>query len=218
MATRPLIQNGIGALEAMFGESPADAKVLHSLQNELKHRQVPRAIALLQKVEKALKSGSIPPADAELEVMSPERASLTEILKRHRSVAADKQPTLWTENDHDAPGVPATSAPTVPAKPAPSASAPVGPEHVLVSPPAEQSFPKTETSGMSVSDAYQRLQATPGTSWETLEETRQRIVQLSHPENLAKVGDKKRMELVTEAKRANLAYEVIRQERIPNFR
>lgn len=217
MATRPLIQNGIGALEAMFAESSADAKVLRSLQDELKHRQVPRAIALLQKVEKALKSGSVPAADAELEVMSPERARLTEILKRHRSLATDKQPALWTENDHDAPGGPATSAPTVPARPAPSTSAPVGPDHVFVSPPGEKSPLKTETPTMRVSEAYQRLQATPSTSWETLEETRQRIVQQSHPENLAKVSEKKRIELITEAKLANLAYEVIRTERTPNF-
>lgn len=217
MSTRPLIQNGIGALEAMFGESPADAKVLRSLQDELKHRQVPRAIALLQKVEKALKSGNVPEANAELERMSPARARLTEILQRHRSLAADKQPALWAENDNDAPGVPATSASAVPAKTAPSASAPVGPERVLVSPQAEKPSLETETPNMSVSEAYQRLQATMGTNWETLEETRQRIVQQSHPENLAKVSEKKRIELVTEAKRANLAYEVIRKERIPNF-
>lgn len=217
MATRPLMQNGIGALEAMFAESPADAKVLRSLQDELKHRQVPRAIALLQKVEKALKSDKVPEADAELGTMSPERARLTEILKRHRSLAADKQPALWAENDDDAPGVGATSAAAVAAKPAPSASAPVGPGHVLVSPPAEKPSLKTETPSMSVSEAYQRLQAAPGTSWETLEETRQRIVQQSHPENLTKVSEKKRIELVTEAKKANLAYEVIRKERVPNF-
>lgn len=217
MSTRPLIQNGIGALEAMFGESPADAKVLRSLQDELKHRQVPRAIALLQKVEKALKSDTVPEANAELERMSPARARLTEILQRHRSLAADKQPALWAENDNDAPGVPATSASAVPAKTAPSASAPAGPERVLVSPQAEKPSLETETPNMSVSEAYQRLQATMGTNWETLEETRQRIVQQSHPENLAKVSEKKRIELVTEAKRANLAYEVIRKERIPNF-
>ena len=217
MATRPLMQNGIGALEAMFAESPADAKVLRSLQDELKHRQVPRAIALLQKVEKALKSDKVPEADAELQPMSPERARLTEILKRHRSLAADKQPALRAENDNDAPGVDATSASAVPAKPPPSASAPVGPGHVLVSPPAEKPSLKTETPSMSVSEAYQRLQAVPGTGWETLEETRQRIVQQSHPENLAKVSEKKRIELVIEAKKANLAYEVIRKERVTNF-
>lgn len=217
MATRPLMQNGIGALEMMFGESPGDAKVLLSLQEELKHRQVPRAIALLQKVEKALKSGSVPAADAELEVMSPERARLTELLKRHRSLAADKQPALWTENNHDSPGVSATSASTGLAKPAPSASAPVGPEPVLVSPRAEEPPLKRDTPSMSVSEAYQRLQATPSTSWEILEATRQRVVQQSHPETLANMSEKKRIELVTEAKRANLAYEVIRKERIPNF-
>jgi hypothetical protein len=217
MATRPLIQNGIGALEAMFAESSADTKVLLSLQDELKHRQVPRAIALLQKVEKALKSGSVPAADAELEVMSPERARLTEILRRHRSVAADKQPALWTENDDVAPAVPATSASAVSSPPAPSASSQIGSAHVIVAPPAEKPPLTAETLSMSVSEAYQRLQSTPGTTWEALEETRQRIVQQSHPANLVKVSEKKRIELVAEAKRANLAYEVIRKERIPNF-
>jgi hypothetical protein len=217
MATRPLMQNGIGALEAMFAESPADAKVLRSLQDELKHRQVPRAIALLQKVAKALKSGSVPDADVKLETMPPTLTQLTEIKKRHRSLAVDKQPALWAENDNGAPRVTATSASAVPAKLAPSARAPVGSEHVLMSSPAEKPPLKTETPSMSVSEAYHRLQAAPGTSWETIEETRQRVVQQSHPENLAKVSEKKRVELVIEAKRANLAYEVIRKERIPNF-
>ncbi len=123
-------------------------------------------------------------------------------------------PALWAEN---APRVPATSASAVPAKLAPSARASIDSEHVLVSSPAEKSPLKTETPSMSVSEAYQRLQAAPSTSWETIEETRQRVVQQSHPENLAKVSEKKRVELVIEAKRANLAYEVIRKERIPNF-
>lgn len=217
MATRPLIQNGIGALEAMFAESPADATVLRSLQAELTHRQVPRAIALLQKVEKALQSGNVSEADAELETMSPEQARLTEILKRRRSLVSDKQPALWAENDDDAPAVPTTSPSKAPAKQASSASVPVGREHVLVSPPSEKPPLKTDTPGMSVSEAYQRLQAAPGTSWETLEETRQRVVQQSHPENLAKVSEKTRIELVTAAKQANLAYEVIRKERSRNF-
>jgi len=216
MTTRPLMQNGIGALEAMFGESPMDAKVLRSLQDELKHRQVPRAIALLQKVEKALKADKVPEVDAGVETMSPERARLTELLKRHRTLAAEKQPALWAEND-DALAVPATSTSAVPATPATKASAPIGPEHVIVPPAAEKPPVKGAPPNMSVSEAYQRLQATPGTTWEDLEATRQRIVQQSHPENLANASEKKRIELVTEAKRANLAYEVIRKERIPNF-
>lgn len=217
MATRPLMQNGIGALEAMFAESPTDAKVLRSLQDELKHRQVPRAIALFQKVEKALKSDKVPEADAEIETMSPERARLTELLKLHRNLATDKQPALWAENEDVAPAVPATSASAVPGRPAASESSQIGNAHVIVAPPAEKTPLTAETLSMSVSEAYQRLQSTPGTAWEALEETRQRIVQQSNPENLAKVSEKKRIELVTEAKRANLAYEVIRKERTPNF-
>lgn len=216
METRPLMQNGIGTLEAMFAESSADSKVLHSLEEELKHRQVPRAIALLQKVEKAIRLEKISKADAEAETMSPERARLTELLRRNRSLATEKQPALWPENEDVAPAMPATSASAVPATPAPSKSSQVEDAHVLVALPAEKSSLNADIPSMSVGEAYQRLQAATGTTWETLEETRQQIVQQSHPENLAKVGENKRIELVKDAKRANLAYEVIRKERMHN--
>src|SRR5687768_10037502 len=51
---RPLMQHGVGILEQLFAKSKSDPKVLGQLENELKHRQVPRAVALLGQVRKAL--------------------------------------------------------------------------------------------------------------------------------------------------------------------
>jgi DnaJ-domain-containing protein 1 len=214
MATRPLMQNGIGALEAMYAESPADVKVLRSLQGELKHRQVPRAIALLQKVEKALQAEKTQEVGANLKPKPPEPAPVTELPRLPRKPDTGQQPALW--DDADAPSTSSAASSTAPAAPAPSTSAPIAPK-VLVPPPEAKHTSKTETPSMSVSEAYQRLQATPGTSWETVEATRQRIVNQSHPQALAQLTEKKQVELVTEARRANLAYEVIRKERIPTF-
>lgn len=51
---RPLIQLGVGNLEALFAKSRADMKVLKQLEHELQHRQVPRAVALLAEVQDAM--------------------------------------------------------------------------------------------------------------------------------------------------------------------
>ena len=47
------MQNGIAQLESLFASSMDDAKVLRKLQEELRYRQVPRAVVLAEKVEKA---------------------------------------------------------------------------------------------------------------------------------------------------------------------
>jgi hypothetical protein len=52
--SRPLIQRGIGELEAMFNVEHGDPKVLAALETELAFRSVPRAVRLLAKVRRAL--------------------------------------------------------------------------------------------------------------------------------------------------------------------
>jgi hypothetical protein len=52
---RPLMQHGVGQLEALFAKSKSDSKVLKQLEHELEHRQVPRALALLAEVQSAVK-------------------------------------------------------------------------------------------------------------------------------------------------------------------
>lgn len=60
--SRPLIQYGVGQLEEMFAKSAGNLSELKKLQSELRHRQVPRAVALLEKVEAAIRgSGGAAP-------------------------------------------------------------------------------------------------------------------------------------------------------------
>ncbi len=51
---RPLMQHGVAVLEALFEKSRSDNKALKQLENELKFRDVPRARALLVKVQQLL--------------------------------------------------------------------------------------------------------------------------------------------------------------------
>lgn len=50
---RPLMQLGVGDLEALFSKSKTDVEVLKQLEHELQYRQVPRAVALLAQVRAA---------------------------------------------------------------------------------------------------------------------------------------------------------------------
>lgn len=60
MKARPLIQKGIVDLEKMFSEALGDQSTLRQLRAELKHRNVPRAVVLLKKVEGSLGASELP--------------------------------------------------------------------------------------------------------------------------------------------------------------
>lgn len=52
--SRPLLRKTISDLEQLFAISSGDTKALNGLKNELKHRNVPKAIALLKAVDEVL--------------------------------------------------------------------------------------------------------------------------------------------------------------------
>ena len=60
---RPLMQHGVGQLEQMYKDAASDRKVLLQLQDELKHRQVPRAVTLLAQVQRSIRALSVPASD-----------------------------------------------------------------------------------------------------------------------------------------------------------
>jgi DnaJ-domain-containing protein 1 len=62
--SRPLLQHGVGDLEALFASSKSDHKVLKQLEDELEYRHVPRAVALMAEVQRALKG--VPPTGVPL--------------------------------------------------------------------------------------------------------------------------------------------------------
>lgn len=55
---RPLMQQGIGQLEAMFAKGKADTKLLKQLEHELQYCQVLRSVALLSEVQATMYGGA----------------------------------------------------------------------------------------------------------------------------------------------------------------
>ena len=194
---RPLMQHGVAQLEQLFAKSKLDLKVLRQLEHELQYRQVPRAVALLAEVQAAMHlaapgAPSVPPPLA-----SPNRSALQPDLYEPPSVPPVTQP-------------PETAARQPPPRDHPVVKlTPVGP--TSSQPPVWQ---PDMALLMSIDEAYKVLKATPGSTWESIEQTRRRLVQQAHPEHLASMSVEKRAQIQAEAKRANSAYAVLNRHRI----
>jgi DnaJ-domain-containing protein 1 len=181
---RPLMQHGVEQLEEMFAKGGADPEVLKQLENELRYRQVPRAVALLAEVQAAMYGAT--PASPPRPAPEPPPAR----------PPAPQQPSLW-ERPTVQPTVVATppALPPRPATPSRPAEAPA---------PAMPSQPSAPT--MPVEDAYKLLKATAGSTWESIEQTRRQLVQQSHPGRLKSMSPERRTQALAEAKKLNAAY------------
>lgn len=189
---RPLMQHGVGQLEELFAKSKADAKVLRQLEHELQYRQVPRAVALLAEVQAAMygMAPAAPPSPAQKPSPPPE-------------AVPPPQPSLW-----DVPPPPEIRAPV----PAPTVvAAPVAARAAAAPAPATAATPPAPV--MPLDDAYKLLKATPGSTWESIEQTRRLLVLASHPQKLKGLGEGKRVQALAEASRVNAAYAVLSQAR-----
>jgi hypothetical protein len=178
------MQHGVGQLEELFAKSKDDAKVLKQLEHELQYRQVPRAVALLAEVQSAMYG------------LSPAAFAPTQVAKAPAPPPAlAPQPSLWDSPPPD----------TRAAAPAPAAvAAPVAPRPAVALAPARPATPPAPT--MPLEDAYKLLKATPGSTWESIEQTRRLLVQASHPEKVRTLPESRRSQALTEAKRVNEAY------------
>lgn len=180
---RPLMQHGVGQLEELFAKSKADAKVLKQLEHELQYRQVPRAVALLAEVQAAMYG------------LSPGPAPTPAVKAPPPPPAPAPQPALW-----DTPAPAARPA----APPPPAVAAPVAPSPSVTAALARPAIPPSPV--MPLEDAYKLLKATPGSTWESVEQTRRLLVQASHPEKVRTLPEARRSQVLAEAKRVNEAY------------
>ena len=192
--TRPLMQHGVGQLEELFSKSKADTKVLKQLEHELQYRQVPRAIALLAEVQAAMYGGAAasPPATSPTPARTPPTDSNS------------KQPDLW--------GCPPTAPVAAPA------AAPIATDRTVTCTakppePAPATKPADPAPVMPLEDAYRVLKATPGATWESLEQTRRTLVLESHPSRLKFLGAGRRAHALAEATRVNAAYAALSRAR-----
>lgn len=193
--TRPLMQHGVGQLEELFAKSKADAKFLKQLEHELQYRQVPRAVALLAEVQAAM-YGSTP-------VAAPSPAPKAPAPAPAPVAAPPPQPSLW-----DVPPPPAIRA----TAPVPAViAAPAGARAAAAPTPARAAT--SPAPFMPLEDAYKLLKATPGSTWESIEQTRRLLVLASHPEKLKGLAEGKRSQALAEASLVNAAYAVLSQAR-----
>jgi DnaJ-domain-containing protein 1 len=177
------MQQGIAQLEQLFSSSKGDDKVLKQLEQELRYRQVPRAVALLAEVQAALYAAKQPFG----QTLAP-RAAAAPLAQPPESTVASVAPI---------PPVNPRPVPVFAPLPATNGAAPT----------------PTASDAMGVDEAYKVLKATPGSPWESIEKARRELVQLAHPEQLASLGAEKRARLQAEAKRVNTAYALLRKAR-----
>lgn len=201
---RPLMQHGVGQLEDMFGSCRGSLQVLRQLENELQHRQVPRALALLEKVQAAMAASgdatSEPPSQPPTRPPTPATAPPT-------------QPELWGRTP--APVVPPVRLPpsppvaVVPTPQPPRPALPVRPADA----PAAPKPPAPSAPTMPLADAYKLLKATADSTWESIEETRRQLVQQAHPSQVKSLSPERRASALAEARRVNSAFAALSQAR-----
>ncbi len=179
---RPLMQHGVGQLETLFASSTANLKVLKQLEHELRFRQVPRALALLEQVQAAI------------------RATNSAAAPVTTGSAPAKQPDLWTQ-----PPAVQPAAPPPPTAQHPSIQ-PAGPAATPRPPTAVTPRPG---SAMTFDDACKLLKVSASSPWQEVEQARRQLVQLSHPERVASLVPERRDQVRAEAKRVNAAYAVL---------
>lgn len=189
---RPLIQHGVGQLEELFSKSKTDQKVLKQLEKELQYRQVPRAVALLAEVQATILGRK------EIEGRVPAVAFLPQALPHQSDLPAHPTtlPTPAVPQFEQAPVHAPDSTPTV------------------ATSPATTPLPPRVTPTITVEDACKLLKATPGATWESIEQTRRLLVQQSSPSQTSMMSVDKRVQALEEARRVNDAYAVLSTQRV----
>lgn len=199
---RPLMQHGVGQLEDMFGNCRGSLQVLQQLENELQYRQVPRALALLEKVQAALAAGTDTSRDSTSQ--APANSSLP-------AAAPPQQPDLWGQAS--APAIATVApAPVVAAAPPRVAPRPTSSIKSVDAPAAAKPAAPTAPT-MPVEDAYKLLKATASSTWESIEQTRRQLVQQAHPSRLNSMCAERRVQQLSEARRVNEAYAILSTKR-----
>jgi hypothetical protein len=181
---RPLMQRGVGDLEALFARAKTDVKMLKQLEHELQYRHVPRAVALLAEVQAALYGAT----------------SATPAPVPPKEATSPQQTGLW-----ERPATPVVPAPVATSRAEDPVKAPVA--------PAVPKTQQAASPSMSVEDAYKLLKATSGSTWESIEQTRRQMVQQSQPARLKSMSPERRNQVLTEAKMVNAAYAALSQAR-----
>lgn len=200
---RLLMRHSIVELEQLFSFAKGDIKTLQALEDELKHRNVPRAVALLDKVQRSLRTAKPTPKSPEAHEPAPKPAVS----------GASPQGALWGEEPKRVPKTVVVTKVNQPAKP-PSEAVPTEQPIKTPAPVVQPTRPVEVVPPMSADEAYKVLKATSGSTWEAIEQTRRQVVQLAHPEKVAGLSPERRAQVQADAKRVNAAYAMLLKIRV----
>lgn len=216
--TRPLMQLGIGDLEGIFEKESKSFATLDLLKQELSHRQVPRAVALLERVQKA--EAAMRDTSAHRPDAKGPRSTLK--LARGKPEAA---PAPAPVQETPRPPVPKSVLQTEPVQqellagfgqssPGPGSRESASGTSTEATTPKKSVTPEPEAiPQLALEDAYRILKVVAGDSWEKVEAARRKIVLKSSPLVLGDMTSAQVQRLVTEARRANDAAVVIAARR-----
>ena len=218
--TRPLMRLGIGDLEDIFEKQGKDLTTLARLKHELSHRQVPRALALLERIHKA--EALLEDLDNHRLGPSSPRGALR--LSPRASAAA---PTASPIPKTLGPAPAAVVLSTVPVQQdllsgLPQPIEPKPPKVVEpVSPLPDVAHVKKPTATtepvalpqLAIEDACRILKVAAGDVWEKVEASRRKIVQKSSPLATKGLTPAQAQKLLAEVQLANDAAIVIAARR-----
>lgn len=207
--SRPYIQKTVFEMQELYAAAQSNSAELKRLLVELKHRKLPKANALADKVKKsldALKQGpakeqpnasqqepqaSSAPTHKIIVCQRCEQRLRIELSFRQRELSCPACKVSFTTIYQD--GV--LSVVFAEAKP-------------------ENGAKQNEQSvNVTLGDAYQLFQTDRGSAWEEIEFTRRKLIQQYHPDKVAALGPKLRELAELEAKRINVAFDLLRKER-----
>jgi hypothetical protein len=210
-AARPLMRCGVAELKAMVALYKTDLNMLAQLEQELMHRQVPRAVELLAKVRAIIASdgGSAVATQSQRTLQSFTPQGSLDLGPSLLSEPLDASEVKRVSSGTEAAAKPVATKPFEPNKPASNLSpqAAKGAHKPKVTPIEDKPVL------MTLSEAYKTLQANPGSSWESIEMLRRQLVQPSHPRRLEKVPKAQIEQVIQEARRVNAAYAIVANAR-----
>jgi hypothetical protein len=184
---RPFARLGIGDLEEIFEKQGSDLTVLARLKHELSHRQVPRALALQEKVKK-IELGQLKDAEATAGVLN-------------RAIAT-KLPTTSSTNTQQFDLL--SAAPKIDDRPI---------EVQTRASDVSTTFEPQSLPQLALEDACALLKVSAGDSWDKVEMARRRLVQKSSPTLTKNMASGQIEKFLAEARLANDAAIVIAARR-----
>lgn len=217
--TRPFMQLGIGDLEDIFERQGKNFATLARLKHELSHRQVPRAVALLERIKKA---------EALLEDLQSQRpdpkspSTHLQLKTRSPATAPDSAPQIKS------PGMPPSASglqiptdqpdllaglqppPPEPTRPKPTSTAAtdVAPIKMPATTTESDALPQ-----LALDDACRILKVGVSDAWEKVEAARRKLVMKSNPLATTGLPATQAQKLLSEARVANDAAIVIAARR-----